>query len=151
MARTVRWKEGRPGKRRGRRPPPPRPNPLLDGLAVLTASLVSAGAVLTFAIFCFSTLGWPVHVVYGVGLPLLALAGLWLAPRARPGLALTLLFSLLWLGGSGFLYAVRDDLNPLRHYHGPPSAAHGDAGASRPSEASGPSGHAQGAETASSG
>jgi hypothetical protein len=63
MARTVRWKEGRPGKRRGRRPPPPRPNPLLDGLAVLTASLVSAGAVLTFAIFCFSTLGWPVHVV----------------------------------------------------------------------------------------
>ncbi|WP_312205250.1 hypothetical protein, partial [Brevundimonas sp.] len=92
-----------------------------------------------------------VHVVYRVGLPLLALAGLRLAPRARPGLTLTLLFSLLWLGGSGFLYVVRDDLNPVRHYHGPPGAAHGDAGVSRPSEASGPSGHAQGAETASSG
>lgn len=132
MARTVRWKEGRPGKRRRRPPPPPKPNLILDGLAILATGFMSAGAVLILAIFCFRTLGWPVHAVYGLGLPLLALAGLRLAPRGRPGLALALLFALLWLGGAGFLYAVRGDLTSARHYHGPPGAAHDEAGVSRP-------------------
>nr|WP_313418599.1 hypothetical protein [Brevundimonas diminuta] len=78
--------------------------------------------VLYLGIALFNGIGLPLHITYGIALPLVALGCLMLAPRGRPMLILGLPFAILWIAGTLFLYVTRHDMNRSPHNH-PSSAA----------------------------
>lgn len=121
---SINWRPGRYGKRiRPIKRARLKPRPVLDGFLLVLNTVFIASLVLYLAIAGFNVARIPVFASYGLLLPLFALGSLFLSPRGRPAVVQASLFAILWLAGSAFLYATRNEMNPSTHNHGRPPAS----------------------------
>lgn len=131
---SINWRPGRYGKRiRPMKRARHKPRPVLDGFLLVLNTVFIASLALYLAIAGFNVARIPVYAAYGVVLPLFACGSLFLSPRGRPAAVQAALFILLWVAGSAFLFATRNEMNPSTHNHGRPPAS-----TSRPKDAGTP-------------
>ena len=89
-----------------------------DAVVAVAAGLVAAGVAVSIAFGLLGAYRMPLHYGYGLVLGINIVGGALAGPRDRTGWMITGAIALAWLLGTGYLYAVRDQihLRPEGHH-----------------------------------
>ena len=117
--RSIRWREGRYGKRRRGRPQtrPFKPRPIFDTLMAVGVSLFAGALVLCMAFLLFGAQKVALHLGYGVILGGVTACSFLFGPRDRAGLMIVGALVVVWVLGTAGLYVSRDQIVLRPHDH----------------------------------
>lgn len=112
-SRSISWREGLPKRRRRSRGDlhQAKPRPILGAAITMITGLVAAGLALRLALGLSRGLHVPLHLGYGLILPVLG-GGCWLLSRRdRGALSLMAWIAALWIGGEALLSISRNGVS----------------------------------------
>ncbi|WOB79915.1 hypothetical protein [Brevundimonas nasdae] len=125
-SRDIRWREGRYGKRRRRRPQtrPLKSRPILDSLIAIGVSLFAGGVVFCMAFVLLGAHKVPLHLGYAAILGGVIACCLLFGHRDRAALMILGGLVAVWVLGTAGLYASRDQIVLRPHQHHSSDADH---------------------------